>query len=95
VCVVLASEGYPRGYSTGFPIEGLESADSVSDVKVFHAGTRYEGGVWLTNGGRVMGVTARGPSVEQARERAYDVIRRVNFKGAHYRTDIALRGAGA
>ena len=95
VCVVLASEGYPRGYSTGFPIEGLESADSVSDVKVFHAGTRYEGGVWLTSGGRVMGVTARGPSVEQARERAYDVIRRVHFKGAYYRTDIALRGAGA
>ena len=95
VCVVLASEGYPRGYSTGFPIEGLESADSVSDVKVFHAGTRYEGGVWLTSGGRVMGVTARGPSVEQARERAYEVIRRVHFKGAYYRTDIALRGAGA
>jgi phosphoribosylamine--glycine ligase len=92
VCVVMASEGYPRGYSSGFAIEGLEAVESLSNVKVFHAGTRQDNGVWVTAGGRVLGVTARGASIARARARAYEAARSIHFKGAHVRTDIARRG---
>ena len=91
VCVVLASGGYPRGHATGFAIEGLEPSPSSSDVKIFHAGTRYEGGTWYTAGGRVLGVTARGATLARARERAYAVASSIRFKGVQRRTDIARR----
>jgi phosphoribosylamine--glycine ligase len=91
VCVVLASGGYPREYPTGIPIEGLEAVESLPDVKVFHAGTRLQEGVWKTKGGRVLGVTARAPTIEASRERAYDAVSRIAFRGMHYRTDIAAR----
>ena len=91
VCVVLASGGYPRDYPTGIPIEGLEAVDSLPDVKVFHAGTRLEQGVWKTKGGRVLGVTARGPTIEASRKRAYEAVSHIGFRGMHYRTDIAAR----
>jgi len=95
VCVVLASGGYPRSYSTGHRILGLETAESGGDVVVFHAGTRRgaDGG-FETAGGRVLGVTARGESVQVARDRAYAAVEGIEFEGAHHRTDIAYRALG-
>ncbi len=92
VCVVLASGGYPRGYETGLPISGLEEAESVPGTVVFHAGTRRgEDGVYRTAGGRVLGVTARGATLREARERAYRAAGCIHFEGMHHRRDI---GAG-
>jgi len=91
VCVVLASGGYPRAYETGRPIEGIELAEALSDVVVFHAGTRREGGRVVTAGGRVLGVTARGPDLAAARARAYEAADLVRFEGRHLRRDIAAR----
>ena len=91
VCVVLASGGYPREYATGRPIEGLEAAAALEDVVVFHAGTRREGDRFVTNGGRVLGVTARGPDLALARARAYEAADRIRFEGRHLRRDIAAR----
>jgi phosphoribosylamine--glycine ligase len=94
VCVVVASPGYPRDYPTGLEIRGLEVVAELPDVKVFHAGTRraVEDG-WSTAGGRVLGTTARGATIEAARERAYAAVSRIAFEGAHHRTDIAARAA--
>jgi phosphoribosylamine--glycine ligase len=96
LCVVLASGGYPRAHESGREILGLEAAEQIEGVKLFHAGTARERDRWLTRGGRVLGVGAKGASVAQARERAYAAIERIRFDGAQYRTDIAaraLRGA--
>jgi phosphoribosylamine--glycine ligase len=91
VCVVLASGGYPRAYETGKAIRGLEAADG-EDVVVFHAGTkRGADGGFETAGGRVLGVTARGASVAEARERAYAAADRIAFEGCHLRRDIGDR----
>ncbi len=92
VCVVMASGGYPRDYRTGLPIDGLEDAERDSNVVVFHAGTkRGLDGRFVTAGGRVLGVTARGESVAAAREHAYAAVDRIRFEGAHVRRDIAWR----
>jgi phosphoribosylamine--glycine ligase len=92
VCVVLASEGYPRAFEKGRPIEGLDAAGRDPDVVVFHAGTRRAAdGGFETAGGRVLGVTARGPGVAEARERAYAACDRIRFQGMHLRRDIAAR----
>jgi phosphoribosylamine--glycine ligase len=92
VCVVLASGGYPRAYETGQPIEGLEAAAQDADVVVFHAGTRRRAdGGFETAGGRVLGVTARGASVREARDRAYAAADRIRFPAMHLRRDIAAR----
>ncbi len=93
VCVVLSSEGYPRSYDTGLPIEGLAPSDEGSAVKVFHAGTRLEGGRPVTAGGRVLGVTARGGSLASARARAYAAVERIRWLGMQVRRDIAERAA--
>ena len=91
VCVVLASAGYPRGYQTGKTITGLEAAAG-EHVVVFHAGTRRRpGGGFETAGGRVLGVTARGATVAEARERAYAAAERIGFEGRHLRRDIGDR----
>ncbi len=89
VCVIMASEGYPGSYATGKPISGLETVDG--ETLVFHAGTREEDGRVLTAGGRVLGVTARGPDLGAARERAYSAVRKIQFGGCHFRTDIATK----
>jgi phosphoribosylamine--glycine ligase len=90
VCVVMASEGYPGAYKTGLPISGLEDVDP--DVTVFHAGTRRdEGGRIVTAGGRVLGVTATGTTLREAREKAYANVERIHFEGMHFRKDIGLR----
>jgi phosphoribosylamine--glycine ligase len=92
VGVVMASGGYPGSYETGFPIEGIEDVDS--DVQVFIAGAqRDESGVLRTSGGRVLCVVANAPTIEDARARVYDNVRRINFEGAHYRTDIGASAA--
>ena len=91
VCVVLASGGYPRGYETGKAIAGLAELEGEADVVVFHAGTRRGAEGFETAGGRVLGVTARGASVAEARERAYAAADRIRFDGIHLRRDIAAR----
>ena len=95
VCVVLSSEGYPRGYDTGLPIEGLARSHEGNDLKVFHAGTRLEGGRPVTAGGRVLGVTARGGSLAGARAHAYAAVERISWPGMQFRRDIAARAARA
>jgi len=93
VCVVLASGGYPRGYETGIPIEGLAEVEGDADVVVFHAGTkRGADGGFATAGGRVLGVTARGRDVAEAAARAYAAADRIRFRGMQLRRDIAAAG---
>lgn len=89
VCVVLCSGGYPGKYDTGKVIAGLDEAAKVPDVKVFHAGTRLQGDRVVTDGGRVLGVTALGDDLAAAKARAYEAVRLIQFPGMHYRTDIA------
>jgi phosphoribosylamine--glycine ligase len=86
-CVVLASGGYPGKYLTGYEITFGE-AEEVPGVEIFHAGTKKEGGKFLTSGGRVLAVTAVGEDPAQARERAYDAVKCINFEGMRYRSDI-------
>lgn len=89
VCVVMAAGGYPGSYEKGNPIFGLpqESDEQV----VFHAGTKKADGQIVTAGGRVLGVTALGQDIAEAREKAYQLVRQISFKDAHYRTDIAAK----
>jgi phosphoribosylamine--glycine ligase len=95
VCVVLASRGYPREYPQGLPISGLERAAAEPHVVVFHAGTRRaENGGLVTAGGRVLGVTAWGADIAEARRRAYAAADHIRFEGAHLRRDIAARAGG-
>ena len=91
VCVVMASAGYPGSYESGKKITGIEDADRLESVKVFHAGTTLRDGAFYTAGGRVLGVTARAPELATAVERAYDAAARIHFEGVHYRKDIAAR----
>ena len=93
VTVVMASGGYPGKYETGKPISGLESA-GLDDVQIFHAGTGRENGQVVTNGGRVLAVTALGETVGAARTRAYEAVSKINFENCHYRRDIALSAVG-
>ncbi len=94
VCVVLASGGYPREFEKGKVIRGLAAAEEVPGVVVFHAGTKRAGGEFLTNGGRVLGVTARGASFVEARERAYAAADRIAYEGRQLRSDIGARALG-
>jgi phosphoribosylamine---glycine ligase len=95
VCVVLASGGYPRAFEKGKPISGLDALADDPDVVIFHAGTRRADGGFVSAGGRVLGVTARGASVREARDRAYAATARIHFEGMHYRRDIAARALGS
>ena len=96
VCVVMASEGYPRDYPKGRAITGLEEAESDDHVVVFHAGTRLgdDAAGYETSGGRVLGVTARGETVKAALDRAYAAVNHIQFGGSQFRTDIAARALG-
>ncbi len=89
VCVVLCSGGYPGKYETGKVIAGLDEAAKLPDVKVFHAGTKVSHDRVVTDGGRVLGVTALGDDLAAAKARAYEAVRLIQFHGMHYRTDIA------
>ena len=90
-CVVLASGGYPGSYEKGKPIAGLDEAVGVAGVEVFHAGTALAGGEIVTAGGRVLGVSAVGPDVRQALDRAYQGAGKIKFDGMQYRRDIGFR----
>src|SRR5580700_8685477 len=90
VCVVMASEGYPWQPVLGKSIGGLEEAEKAREVVVFHAGTRHEENNYYTSGGRILGVTAVGNSLPEARRIAYDAASRIDIPGAHYRKDIGL-----
>jgi phosphoribosylamine---glycine ligase len=90
ICVVMASGGYPGKFETGFEITGLEEAEAIQGVVLFHAGTRRQGKTYYTCSGRVLGVTATGPTLDSARAAAYQAVKRIRFQGAHYRTDIAV-----
>ena len=90
VCVVLCSGGYPGKYDTGKPITGIDAADALPDVKVFHSGTKIDSiGRVATDGGRVLAVTALGDDLAAAKARAYEAVKCIQFTGMHYRTDIA------
>ncbi|HEX4220386.1 MAG TPA: phosphoribosylglycinamide synthetase C domain-containing protein, partial [Acidimicrobiales bacterium] len=90
VCVVLASEGYPESPRVGDPIEGLADAAGSPHASVFHAGTRAgDTDAVLTAGGRVLGVTALGATIDLARSTAYDAVAKLGWPGMHHRTDIA------
>lgn len=88
VCVVLASEGYPVQYEKGYPIKGLEKFEGKDSYFVFHAGTKFADGVLVTNGGRVLGVTATGSDLKSARENAYEATKWVEFDNKYMRNDI-------
>ena len=88
VCVMLTSGGYPESYEKGKIITGLDKLDD--DIVVFHSGTKLVGGNLVTNGGRVIGITAKAKTVKNAAEKVYENIKRINFEGMHYRTDIGI-----
>ena len=89
VCVVMASAGYPGDYEKGKVITGLEQAEQIPDVMVFHAGTAVSNDRIVTNGGRVLSVTALGATIAQAKETAYKAVDKIKFDGAYCRRDIA------
>jgi phosphoribosylamine--glycine ligase len=94
VCVIMASEGYPGPYEKGLPIRGLEQADELPDVKVFHAGTTLDNGRVITNGGRVLGVTAMGSTISAAKLQAYRAVKCIRWPGAWCRKDISDKALG-
>jgi phosphoribosylamine--glycine ligase len=87
-CVVLASQGYPGNYPKGLPIEGIAAAEQADDVVVFHAGTKQSENATVTNGGRVLGVSAIGDNLPEALNQAYAAIDLINFNGKQFRKDI-------
>ena len=88
VCVVLASDGYPVSYEKGYPIHGLEKFKGSDEYFVFHAGSKFKDGEIVTNGGRVLGVTAKGADLKQARANAYQAVELIEFENKYYRHDI-------
>jgi phosphoribosylamine--glycine ligase len=91
VSVVMASGGYPGSYDKGIAINGIDAAEALEGVTVFHAGTKASDGKVVTNGGRVLNVTASGDDVAGAITRAYEAVKKIHFDGAHYRTDIGQK----
>jgi phosphoribosylamine---glycine ligase len=91
VCVVMSSGGYPGTFDSGKKINGLEEAEKLQGIKIFHAGTSRRDGAYYTSGGRVLGVTARAGDIASAVDLAYKAVSAISFDGAHYRHDIAAR----
>ena len=91
VSVVLASPGYPGSYPKGLPIIGIDEAEKLSDIVVFHAGTVIKDGQLVTAGGRVLNVTATGTTLDEALDKAYAAVKLIHFEGIYYRTDIGRR----
>jgi phosphoribosylamine---glycine ligase len=94
LCTVATAKGYPGKYATGTPITGVEDADAMENVKVFHSGTARKDSSLLTAGGRVLSVCALGDDIAQARTRAYAAMDKIHFDGMHYRRDIAHQALG-
>jgi phosphoribosylamine--glycine ligase len=91
VCVVCASGGYPGDYAKDKEIKGLDEAEKLKDIVVFHAGTKKAGNKILTSGGRVLGVTGLGATIEHAIHKTYKAVSRINFEGMHFRRDIGAK----
>lgn len=91
MCVVMAAGGYPGGYEKGKPISGIESAEALEDVIVFHAGTKKQDGKFVTAGGRVLGVTGIGADLTAAHKKAYEAVKLISWEGVQYRNDIGKR----
>ena len=91
VCVVCTSGGYPGNYEKGKEISGLEEVAKIKDVVVFHAGTKKLAAKYVTNGGRVLGVTGLGNTIKDAIDKTYQAVQKINFAGMHYRKDIGAR----
>jgi phosphoribosylamine--glycine ligase len=89
--VVMASGGYPGTFEVGKRITGIEEADQLEGIKIFHSGTTRHDDAYFTAGGRVLGVTARAGNLKTAVDRAYEAVSKISFGGAHYRKDIAAR----
>jgi phosphoribosylamine--glycine ligase len=94
VCVVMASGGYPGSYAKGKAISGIDAANALPKTKVFHAGTARAGDRVITNGGRVLGVTALGKDLKAAQAAAYAAVEKIQFEGAQFRRDIAAKAMG-
>ncbi len=94
VCVVMSSRGYPGEYEKGFEISGIDQADAIEGVKVFHAGTAMKDEKLVTNGGRVLGVTGLGDTLAEAQEKAYGAVTKISWEGAYWRNDIADKAIG-
>ena len=94
VCVVMASRGYPGKYDKGIEISGLDEAGLLAETYVFHAGTKKSGNKFLTNGGRVLGVTALGDTISEAVDQAYSAVECIKWKDVHYRKDIGMKALG-
>lgn len=90
VCVVLASDGYPLEYEKGKKIKGLENFEGKTDIFAFHAGTKKVNGDVLTNGGRVLGITAKAPTLKEARDKAYEATKLIGFENKYMRNDIGM-----
>lgn len=90
-CVVMASGGYPEAYDTGFPISGIDLAEAPGDVIVFHAGTERKDGQLVTNGGRILGVTAMGDTIKSSIDCVYEAVGKIDFDKAYFRRDIGHR----
>ncbi|MBF0229457.1 MAG: phosphoribosylamine--glycine ligase [Desulfamplus sp.] len=91
MCVVMAAGGYPGSYKKGAIIKGLDKAAALSDIVVFHAGTSFNNGEVITNGGRVLGVTALGEGIKDAMDKVYDACDKISWEGSFYRNDIGAR----
>ncbi len=91
-CVVMAALGYPQSYPKGMIISGIDAAEQIETVKVFQAGTQLQNDQPVSSGGRVLGVTALGVDLEEARARAYQAVQKIHFENSYYRKDIASKG---
>ncbi|HEY5442505.1 MAG TPA: phosphoribosylglycinamide synthetase C domain-containing protein, partial [Candidatus Saccharimonadales bacterium] len=91
VAVAAASGGYPGKYNKGLPISGIDEAEKMDNIVVFHAGTAVKDGQLVTAGGRVLFVTATGSTLDEALDKAYAAIKLIHFEGIHYRSDIGRR----
>ena len=91
ITVVLAAKGYPERYETGDEIKGLDAIDNIDDVEIFHAGTKTKNNKIVTSGGRVLNINGYGKNLVDAKEKAYSLVKKINWPGCYYRKDIGWR----
>ena len=91
ITVVLAAKGYPESYETGDEIKGLDAIDNIDDVEIFHAGTKTKNNKIVTSGGRVLNINGYGKNLVDAKEKAYSLVKKINWPGCYYRKDIGWR----
>ena len=91
ITIVLAAKGYPESYETGDEIKGLDAIDNLDDVEIFHAGTKTKNNKIVTSGGRVLNINGYGKNLVDAKEKAYSLVKKINWSGCYYRKDIGWR----